>query len=1411
MKKAWLHGRGSAPARVSLCLWILCATSPAIGTEYFVNKRGDDAGSGKGRDKAFLTIQKGVDALRAGDTLTIGPGEYFENVRRADLGSPDVETVIRAEVPGTALLRGDIPAPEFKKVDGYRFVYAAPFDRKPEAVLEHHQLHTLLPKANVPELELEPGFFHYDAGSRMLYISNPDLSAPDRRRYTLAVSGEQGLELTNPRRVILEGLAATGFYPGWGINLNAPVACVVRDCVTFMNVGGIRLGPSGDIGGEGGSGNRIENCVSYGNTFGGIVRYGAKDDVIRDCRTYRNVREGEEHFGIMHYAGMPGPLLIENNISWGQNFDYSVKPAAKERLKNCVALGYIRNANMIHDLIGGGNEYDRSSSAAPADNILFLRERDLDPDVEFADPLDLDFRLQPDSRFRGTAPDGTDRGPYPYEADIFYVSPAGDDQADGLSMRKPWRTLARALENLRPGDTLYLARGEYAASAWKGAGDGKTAIRICGRGRGTVIVRGALSLTEGAGIVFERLNFSGGAALRRSRGLTFRNCTFFGARDGLNAEEVEDLEITHSVFAGVPLHLTDAEAVILSGNIYAHAGKPAVRLDSAGAVRYSDYNSYQDAAHCWEVGGETWSFADLRERQDRYSHELAPELSVEEGVPRLANDEVFGSLGPGSTALGIHHEYRAAPKTVQLVGPFLHSTSDTTADIEWWTSHPATYSLAWGDTPEAKEAVRDVRSSGRFNTFSLTGLEPGRTYTFKILSVDASRADPSLPVLEPKNATLSFETAREPPPPRVFYVAPDGDDAESGLRREEAFRTVCRAADRVGPGDTVIIAGGEYNETVRIRAAGTRERPITFRCATGEKAVFRGEDLRRTFEVFRKPYQRFDGLYFRGQGFWREGFVVRRSEGVQFTRCLNILVDAVESPGMVIRNCVAHGGWSSVGMSRCPGSRVEDNVFIMTILRQLACDAPAVVRRNIFCECVRNKTHQTLLELSADVTESDNCFYLRWPEDEKLAINDRTLPEYRVRTGSNAFAANPMMPGTPGRLQGWQQTSDKDFDEFFTTNPELILRRIGLEPEAFRDFRLGVAEWPYDRAWAEGYVEASAAASALVQAGKDAEALAAFTELAAKLPLSERLKAHVLEQASLCAQRLKDYDRAMRIAKDIPIPPIAMRRQMQVMVERGHYAALLDAFADDKMGGRDFHRSFVYPEQEDVMADLYACRSLAHLHAGDLAAAEADLRIMNDKRTRLLYRSGESIHDRVWLELGDFYRTHLKDDDRALEAYLNVCDRITWAPWGRPRKPVSTGAGETLAAATRAASEILRERGRLEEAQKLQFNWVKAQAEAAAGLLEEAETLSKFKELLALPGALSADAEAWAKRIEHRESAARERVVGDIRGMTVDLTDDARDLLAKAAVGTDPEIRRVALRALLVFVPPDKVEGRPAG
>ena len=144
--------------------------------EYFVGKGGNDAHDGLSRERAFLTIQKGVDALQPGDTLTIAPGEYSEAVRRDKLGGPDAETVIRAEIPGTVLIRGDVPLPAFRKVEGYRFLYAADFESE-TAIRTVNDLDALdvypcLPSIAV--LDFRPGSACYDPEAKKVYVSTCD-------------------------------------------------------------------------------------------------------------------------------------------------------------------------------------------------------------------------------------------------------------------------------------------------------------------------------------------------------------------------------------------------------------------------------------------------------------------------------------------------------------------------------------------------------------------------------------------------------------------------------------------------------------------------------------------------------------------------------------------------------------------------------------------------------------------------------------------------------------------------------------------------------------------------------------------------------------------------------------------------------------------------------------------------------------------------------------------------------------------------------------------------------------------------------------------------------------------------------------------------------------------------------------
>jgi hypothetical protein len=42
----------------------------------------------------------------------------------------------------------------------------------------------------------------------------------------------------------------------------------------------------------------------------------------------------------------------------------------------------------------------------------------------------------------------------------------------------------------------------------------------------------------------------------------------------------------------------------------------------------------------------------------------------------------------------------------------------------------------------------------------------------------------------------------------------------------------------------------------------------------------------------------------------------------------------------------------------------------------------------------------------------------------------------------------------------------EDFDVCFSSNPKLILRDIGLQPDAFSEYTFETSDWPYTPAWA---------------------------------------------------------------------------------------------------------------------------------------------------------------------------------------------------------------------------------------------------------------------------------------------------------------------------------------------------------
>jgi len=137
----------------------------------------------------------------------------------------------------------------------------------------------------------------------------------------------------------------------------------------------------------------------------------------------------------------------------------------------------------------------------------------------------------------------------PVSAATYTVSTTGNDAANGITM--PFRTLKRASEAVRDGDTIQFHPGTYTAGAWvyarrvtvRGIADGSVILD----GTGAEITDG-LKLYQSHGSVVQDLTLRNcarvGLFVGESNGVTVRNCQFSGnASSGLLSGHSSDLTV----------------------------------------------------------------------------------------------------------------------------------------------------------------------------------------------------------------------------------------------------------------------------------------------------------------------------------------------------------------------------------------------------------------------------------------------------------------------------------------------------------------------------------------------------------------------------------------------------------------------------------------------------------------------------------------------------------------------------------------------------------------------------------------------------------------------------------------------------------------------------------------------------
>ena len=185
-------------------------------------------------------------------------------------------------------------------------------------------------------------------------------------------------------------------------------------------------------------------------------------------------------------------------------------------------------------------------------------------------------------------------------ASIYYVSPSGSDGSPG-SQEQPWQTIQYAVDQLAPGDTLYVRQGTYPEHIWvthSGEADAWITIAAYPGEQATIDANG-LDLWNWSGV----LDLSGQHYLR-VRGLRLINSSYAGVfADGGDHFIVEQVYTYNTASSGIAFF--NAQHILVDSNeiVWAGSGGQQEHISIAFSqyfeVRYNHVHGYNP-----ETGGK---------------------------------------------------------------------------------------------------------------------------------------------------------------------------------------------------------------------------------------------------------------------------------------------------------------------------------------------------------------------------------------------------------------------------------------------------------------------------------------------------------------------------------------------------------------------------------------------------------------------------------------------------------------------------------------------------------------------------------------------------------------------------------------------------------------------------------------